>query len=612
MPGYQNRILRVNLTDRTFKEEPLSEELIHHYVGGRGFGAKLLYDDLKPKVDPLGEENELIFISGPLGGTIAQSFSRWKVFFKSPLTGGYFASSGGGFFASEMKYAGFDVVFFKGKADRPVFLWIQDGKYELRDASYLLGLDCDDTHTLIREELHNPKIRLACIGPAGENGVKYAGIFSDRRAAGRGGGGAVMGAMNLKAIAVRGQKKIDLADPEGFKAAVKEQVKRYKSDPGFEHFSTVGTQNPEFTNVLGIFPTKNFRGGVTPELEKIDSSAFNEIRVRKTACHNCMLHCGSITKIDQGRYVGAWSEGPEYETIWAFTGSILNTNIGLTVAADKLCDDLGLDTISTGVAIGFAYELYEKGIITKEDTGGVELTYGNDEPVLKLIRQIAHREGLGAVLAEGTREAAQRIGKGSDKYAMHVKGLEIPAYDPRGAKAHGLNYITLSLGADHCAGYAPQEIFGKPYKGKPVDRLALEGKGELAKFNQEFRLIFNLGIMCNFATRYIDYELYGKLLATATGREEFSDPDYLCLVGERVFNLERMFNVREGFGRKDDVCPERFLKEPMPDGPSAGQVFEAEQLLEDYYEVRGWDPQTGIPTEAKLKELGLEFTMDNK
>jgi aldehyde:ferredoxin oxidoreductase len=291
---------------------------------------------------------------------------------------------------------------------------------------------------------------------------------------------------------------------------------------------------------------------------------------------------------------------------------MLSTNIGLTVAADKLCDDLGLDTISTGVAIGFAYELYEKGIITKEDTGGVELTYGDGEPVLELIRQIAYREGLGAVLAEGTRGAAQRIGKDSEQYAMQVKGLEIPAYDPRGAKAHGLNYITLTLGADHCGGYASQEIFGKPYKGKPVDRLALEGKGELAKFNQEFRLIFNLGIMCNFATRYIDYELYGKLLATATGREEFSDPDYLCLVGERVFNLERMFNVREGFGRKDDVFPDRFLKETMPDGPSAGQVFEAEQLLEDYYEVRGWDPQTGIPTEAKLRELGLEFTIGNK
>ena len=609
MPGYMNRVLRVNLSDRSFREVPLSEDLMHDFVGGRGFGIKLLYDDLKANSDPLGEENEIIFVAGPLAGTNAQSFSRWKIFFKSPLTGGYFMSSGGGYFASELKYAGFDAVIVKGKADSPVFLWINDGKYELRDASYLWGLDCADTHTLIREELRNPKIRLACIGPAGENGVKFAGVFSDRRAAGRGGGGSVMGAKNLKAVAVRGRQKVDLADPAAFSAAVREQVKRNRAAPNFKHFSEAGTQGPEFTNVLGIFPTRNFRGGVLPGIENIDGSVFTEIRARNTACHNCILHCGSISKINSGRYRGSWSEGPEYETIWAFSGPMLCSDIGLTVAADNMCDNLGLDSISTGAAIGFAYELYEKGIITKKDTGGLELTYGNDEPVLTLIRQIANCEGFGTVLAKGTREAAHSIGKESEQYAMHVKGLEIPAYDPRGAKAHGLSYITMNIGADHCAGYAGQEIFGAPYKGKAVDRFAVEGKGEMTKWNQDDRVIWNLGIMCNFASGYIDHELYGKLLSTATGRQEFADTDYLWLVGERVYNLERMFNIREGFGRKDDVFPERFLKEPMPDGPSAGQVFEADLLLEDYYKVRGWDLKTGIPTEEKLKELGLDFTI---
>jgi aldehyde:ferredoxin oxidoreductase len=609
MSGYKNRILRVNLTDRSFKEESLSEELIHDFVGGRGFGVKLLYDDLKPNSDPLGEENEIIFIAGPLAGTNAQSFSRWKIFFKSPLTGGYFMSSGGGYFASELKYAGFDAVIIKGRADNPVFLWINDEKVELRDASYLWGLGCNDTHTLIREELRNPKVRLACIGPAGENGVKFAGVFSDRRAAGRGGGGTVMGAKNLKAVAVHGREKIDLADPAGFSAAVKEQINRYKASPRFKHFSETGTQTPEFTNVLGIFPIKNFRGGVLPGIEKMDGSVFTEIRARNTACHSCMIHCGSISKINNGRYRGSWSEGPEYESIWSFSGPILCSDIGLTVAADNVCDNLGLDTISTGVAIGFAYELYEKGLITKEDTGGLELTYGNDEPVLTLIKQIAHNKGFGGLLAKGTREAARCIGKGSEQYAMHVKGLEIPAYDPRGAKAHGLSYITMNLGADHCAGYAGQEIFGAPYKGKAVDRFAVKGKGEMTKWNQDDRAIWNLGIMCNFASGYIDHELYGKLLATATGRQEFADTDYLWLVGERVYNLERMFNIREGFGLKDDVFPERFLKEPMPGGPSAGQVFEAGPLLEDYYRARGWDPKTGIPHEDKLKELGLDFTI---
>jgi aldehyde:ferredoxin oxidoreductase len=609
MSAYQNRILRVNLTDRTFREESLSEELILGYIGGRGFGAKWLYDDLKAKCDPLGEDNEVIFIAGPLAGTTAQSFARWKAIFKSPLTGGYFMSSGGGYFAPELKYAGFDAVIISGKADRPVYVSINDGKYELRDASYLWGLGCDDTHTLIREELRDPKVRMACIGPAGENEVKYAGIFSDRRAAGRGGGGAVMGAKNLKAVAVRGRKQIDLADRAAFSAAVKEQVSRCKASPRFKSFSQTGTQTPEFTNLLGIFPTKNFRGGVLPNLEKMDGSVFNEIRVRNTSCHNCMIHCGSISKINKGKYRGSWSEGPEYETIWAFSGPMLCSDIGLTVAADRMCDNLGLDSISTGGAIGFAYELYEKGLITREDTGGLELTYGNDAPVLTLIRQIALCEGFGAVLAQGTREAARRIGKGSEQYAIHVKGLELPAYDPRGAKAHGLNYITLNLGADHCAGYAGQEIFGAPFKGKAVDRFAVEGKGEMTKWNQDDRAIWNLGIMCNFATGYIDLALYGRLLAAATGRQEFADTSYLWLVGERVFNLERMFNVREGFGRKDDVFPERILKEPMPDGPSAGHVFEAESLLKDYYRVRGWDPKTGIPTADKLKSLGLDFTM---
>ena len=449
MPGYQNRILRVDLTNHTFREDSLDKSLIHDFIGGRGFGVKWLYDDLKAGTDPLGEDNEIIFLAGPLAGTPAQSFSRFKIFFKSPLTGTYFMSSGGGFFAAELKYAGFDAVVIKGTSEKPVYVWIHNGKYELRDASYLWGLDCDDTHTLIREELRNPRVRLACIGPAGENGVKFAGVFSDRRAAGRGGGGAVMGAKNLKAVAVRGDNKVDLANPSTFAAAVKEQVNRYKAAPHFEHFSKTGTQTPEFTNILGIFPTRNFRGGVLPGIETMDGSVYNRIRARNTACNNCMIHCGSISKIDSGKYRGSWSEGPEYETIWAFSGPVMCSDIGLTVAADKLCDDLGLDSISTGNTIGFAYELFEKGIITAEDTGGLDLSYGNDEPVTTLIRQIARCEGFGAVLAQGTRKAAEQIGRGSEQYAIQVKGLELPAYDPRGAKAHGLNYITLNLSLIH-------------------------------------------------------------------------------------------------------------------------------------------------------------------
>jgi len=610
MGGYKNRILRVNLTDRTFSEEALSEDLIHNYIGGRGFGIKLLYDDLKPGIDPLGEENELIFMAGPLAGTNAQSFGRWKVFFKSPLTGTYFKSSGGGHFAAELKSAGFDAIIIEGAAEQPVYLWIHDGRYEFRDATYLWGLDCDDTHTLIREELGDPRIRIACIGPAGERGVKYAGIFSDRRTAGRGGGGTVMGAKNLKAIAIRGREKVDIADPEAFKAAVKAQIAAYRANPIFESFSQTGSQAVvELTSgALGMYPTRNFREGVLPNWERLEGAEYTKLRVRKTACSNCMIHCGSITKVSIGRYRGAWSEGPEYETIWGFSGPIDVSDIGLTVAADKLCDDLGLDTISTSGAIGFAYELYERGIISKKDTGGLELVYGSGEPILELIRQIAYREGFGAVLAEGTREAARRIGKGAEQYAIQVKGLELPAYDPRGAKAHGLNLLTMNIGADHNSGYGVQEVFGIPIP-RQVDRFAVEGKGELTKYNQDITAVTETGIACAFpiALCMITAETYANLISAATGIKDFADPAYMWLVGERIFNLERMFNVREGFGKKDDVFPTRLTNDPLPAGPSAGQVFEAETLLSDYYKARGWNLETGVPTVGKLKELGLDF-----
>ncbi len=609
MAGYKNRVLRVDLSNGTLSEEPLEKALIQEYIGGRGFGVKLLYDELKPGTDPLGEDSEMIFISGPLAGTNAQSFSRYKVFFKSPLTGTYFKSCSGGHMAKEMKCAGFDAVIIKGKSDKPVYLWMHDGKYELKDAAYLWGLDCDDTHTLIREELHDPNIRMGCIGPAGEHGVKYAGIFSDRRACGRGGGGTVMGGKNLKAIAFRGHQKVELADKDAFAAAVKEQIAGYKANPMFANFSKAGTWIPEVTNTLGMYPTKNFREGMVPNWEELESSEYLKLLVRKTGCYSCMVHCGSITKIGRTKYAGAWTEGPEYETIWAFTGPMAKADIGLTIAADKLCDDLGLDTISTGSTIGFAYELYEKGLITKKDTGGLELTYGNSEPVMELIRQIAYRKGIGDLLAEGSREAARRIGKDAEQYAIQVKGLELPAYDPRGAKAHGLNFLTCPIGADHNTGYAPQEIFGAPVP-KEYDRFTPEEKGELTKWNQDVTAFLETGILCSFmpSMGMLSDEVYGKLLVGATGVKEFADPAYLWHVGEKIFNLERMFNVREGFGKKDDAFPRRITEESVPEGPGAGQVFEQEKMLTDYYRARGWDTETGIPTEKKLKELGLGFT----
>ena len=451
---------------------------------------------------------------------------------------------------------------------------------------------------------------MVCIGTAGENLVKYAAIMTDRRAAGRGGGGAVMGAKKLKAIAVRGNETTNMADPDAFQAAVREQIKLIRNSEALKRHSVQGTQGAEFTNILGMFPTRNFREGVLPNWEKLEASEYDKVRVRKTACYHCMVHCGSISKINEGEYQGAWSEGPEYETTWAFTGPAVTSDIGLTVAADKLCDDLGLDSISTGNTIGFAYELYEQGIISKADTDGFELTFGNKTPILQLVKQIAYRQGFGDLLAEGTREVARRIGKDAEQYAMQVKGLEIPAYHPQGAKAHGLNLLTSSLGADHNAGYGNQEIFNVSIP-RAVNRFDVEGKGELTKYNQDITAIMNTGILCNFVAHMngINLELFGKFLLAATGVADFANPDYLWKVGERIINLERMFNMREGLGRKDDVFPKRITAEPMPSGPSAGQVFEQNILLPDYYKVRGWDIETGIPSKSKLKELGLEFAL---
>ncbi len=611
MSAFLNRFLRVNLSNGTFSEESVSTSMLHDFIGGRGFGVKFLYDDLKPGTDPLGEDNELVFLGGPLAGTNAQSFSRWNVFFKSPLTGTYFSSSAGGHWAAEIKFAGFDGVIIKGKSDKPVYLWIHDGKYELKNAGYLWGLDCDDTHQLIREELRDPSVRVACIGPAGENGVKYAGVFSDRRAAGRGGAGAVMGSKNLKAVVCRGKVKLEAVDPEAFKAAVSDQVKIYRNNPSFAHFAKNGTQGTaEVTNLLGIYPTKNFREGVLTDWRAVDGEAYTNIRAHKTGCYACMIHCGNLAKISSGRYAGAWTDGPEYETTWAFTGPMGKADLGLTVAADKLCDDLGLDTISTGSTIGFAYELFEKGILTKKDTDGLVLKFGDLTPVMALIRKIAYREGIGDILAEGSYAAGKRIGRNAEQYSISVKNLELPAYDPRGAKAHGLNFLTCNIGADHNSGYAAQEIFGSP-NPFPVDRFATDRKGELTRWNQDLTAFFETGILCSFipSMDLLPVDIFGRMLAAATGIKDFQDAQYLWKVGERIFNLERMFNVRDGFSIDQDAFPKRLTDEAMPSGPSQGQVVEEKTLLKDYYHVRGWNQKTGVPTQVKLKELGLAFTI---
>ncbi|NJE13860.1 aldehyde ferredoxin oxidoreductase family protein [Thermococcus sp. LS2] len=605
MFGYMGQILRIDLTNKKATVEPLKEEVVKKFIGGRGLGAKILWDELSPGVDPLSPQNKLVFVVGPLTGTKAQSTSRWIAQFKSPLTGTYFRSVAGGFFGAELKFAGYDAIIVEGRSEKPVYVWINDGEVEFRDAEKIWGMTTNAAREFLLEETDR-RARIAMIGPAGERLVKISAIVTDdMRTASRGGGGAVMGSKNLKAIVVRGTKRPEIYDEDAFNEAVKEQIESYRSNPGFEGFHNLGTNfavYPFYT--LGHFPTYNFKQKELEGAERFQAEVLRSYIVKHQGCYGCMIRCGKTFKLTKGPYAGTVWDFPEYETHWSFGGNLGNINIESIVYANMLCDSYGLDTISTGVAIAFAIELYEKGIISKSETDGLELRWGDPDVIPELVKRIALRIGLGNILAEGTKRAAEVIGRGAEKYAIHVKGLELPAYDPRSAKAHGLNLATSPIGASHCIGWNKFEIMGIP---KKVDPFATEGKGEIAKYVQDETAIAETAVFCIFPfnTEMVTVDLYSKLLYAATGIEEFKDPKYLWLVGERIFNLERAFNAREGIDGKYDTMPERIVKEPVPREPSKGQVFELDILLKDYYKVRGWD-ERGIPTKEKLKELELQ------
>jgi len=602
------RLLRVNLSSGAIKEEGIPNKVAEAYVGGRGFGAKYVYDEIPPGIDPLGRENKLLFGTGPLAGTSAQSLSKWMVVTKSPLTGTYTRSFGGGDFGAWLKWAGFELIILEDKASKPVYLYIKDGKYEIRDAGAIWGKTTSEAQAYLKKE-HGAKARMVCIGPAAEKLVRYAAIFSGRRAAGRGGTGTVMASKNLKAVVIEADRSETLANPTDFKKLVQQQVKGYKEGLGFEVFRDYGTvmgvDYPGFG--CGSFPVRNFRTAELEGWQNISFLQYAQITQKHTGCYACMLKCGKIRKVPSGPYAGVTSEGPHYETVWSFTGPTGCTNLGATVYADHLCCDLGLDTISTGGAIGFAYELFEKGILTTRDTDGLVLSYGDHEPMLKLIEKIGRREGLGDILAEGVKRAAERIGKGSEQYAMHVKGQEMPGYEPRALKALGMNYALSNVGANHCYGYASQEI-GNP-KPRLVDAAADDDKGDIVKYNQDYVAAVELGNCCVFPAHNLEFfglDLLGKMLVAALGVPRFESEDYLWHVAEKVYNLERCFNIREGFTRKDDTLPKRMFTEPLKGGIRDGEVIrKPDAIIDEYYDARGWDRE-GVPTKATLARLGLE------
>lgn len=615
--GYTGKILRVNLTDQTSVEEALSSQMAKDFIGGAGFGIKYLFDEVPANADPLGPDNKLIFASGPFSGTNVPCSSRMSVTAKSPLTGAVGMALSGGHFPVELKFAGYDALIVEGQSEKPVYISIKNGTVRFKSAQKLWGMKTTDTQQIIKNDLKDQNYRVACIGPAGENQILIASIINEWRAVGRKGLGAVMGSKNLKAIAIRGENTIKVADSEKLKAARKVFTQAMKdSEVLYPAFSKLGTPMVvDHTCHMGIFPTRNYMTtGKYDPIEKIGTEVQMTRNMGKEHCYGCPVGCSQVKLAKTGEYAGTMSEGPEFETMYSYGGVTGVENIDAIIAADRLADEMGFDTISSGVAVAFAMELFEKGILTKEDTDGLELTFGNDKAMMTVLKQMSYKEGLGGLLADGTRAAAEKIGKGTEKFAMHVKGLELPAYDVRGAKAHGLNYATSFTGADHCRGYAFQEVFGIPVP-REVDRFAAEGKGELTKWNQDLRTaVTDAPTMCGFifdmAVVGIAAENTASLMEAVTGFK-YTQED-IFKVGERINNLARAFNVREGLTRSDDTLPDRLMDEPVPGGASEGHFISRDEfklMLDDYYEARGWD-EAGKPTRAKLMELNLAYVAD--
>lgn len=599
MSQYKATMLRVNLETGDIKKSTIPDELTRKYLGGRGIGAKILYDEVDPTIDPLSPKNKLIFAAGPLTGTAAPTGGRYEVSCKSPLTGTITGANSGGEWAAYLRRAGVDVIVFENKAKKPVYLQITDDKYELKSAEKLWGKDTHTTTDMLQKEL-GKDYRVACIGPAGEKLSRIACVINDKhRAAGRGGTGAVMGSKNLKAIAVKGTKKIEPVNKEAFKKAHDTALKMIKehsvTGQGLPTYGTAILVN--IINENGIFPTRNFQTGVFPEADKISGETMEKtILTKRAACFACPIGCGRVTEIKSGKYKSA-GEGPEYETVWAYGAQCGVGDLAPISKANYLCNELGLDTISMGSTIGCAMELYQRGKL-KKDKIGRELNWGDGDAIVELTEKAGKREGFGNDLAEGSLRLAEKYG--APELSMSSKGQELPAYDPRGAKGHGLHYATCTSGGNHVRGYMiSPEILGIPEK---LDRFATEGKEVWVKNFQDLTAVIDSIGMCLFTSFAIGAPEYTALLAAATGIN--FTVEEVMKIGERIWNVERLFNIKAGFTAEDDTLPKRLLKEPMPEGPAKGHVVELDKMLPKYYKVRGWD-ENGVPTKEKIKELGI-------
>ena len=608
------KILRVDLTSSSIKVEETDKEIAKKYIGGKGYATYLLYQYLKeyekkgisPKdINPLGAENVLIFATGPGTGVVGfPSPGRYHVMaLRSPLTNAIGSANSGGKWGPCLKFAGFDAVVVEGASDKPVYLEIVDGKAELKDASQIWGRTTFDTCRILKEKVGGKRTSVACIGPAGENLVLMACIINDEhRAAGRTGLGAVMGAKKLKAIVVSGAKNVEVAKPEEYQEVSKKCLEKIKNNPvtgeGLPTYGTAILVN--IINNAGALPFKNWQSGYNPDADKISGETLTkDYLIRKGACWGCTIACGRVTKVAGGAYQVLYSEGPEYESIWALGNTTGVMDMGAVIKANHFCDELGMDPISLGSTIACAMELKEKGYISEEELQGIDLKFGNSAALVEMVWKTAYKAGFGKYLALGSKRLAEIFG--AEGLSMSVKSLEMPAYDPRGAKGIGLTYATANRGGCHVTGYTiSPEILGIPEK---IDPLTTEGKATWVKVFQDFTCVVNSTVNCLFTTFALGAQDYAELLSTVTGWN-FTEEE-LLKIGERIYNLERVIINKFGFDGKDDILPKRLLEEPMPEGAAKGQVVELDKMKEEYYKLRGW--VNGKPTEEKLKELGIEL-----
>ena len=609
MFAYAGKILRVDLTTGKASTEPLSEEIAKKYIGGIGLGIRLLVDNSKPGTDAFSPDNPLIFATGPLSGTMGPTAGNgYAVVSKSPATGGVGEAKAHGFFGPDLKRAGYDAVIITGKAEKLSYLWIDDDNIQVKDAEQLSGKSPYETDVAIREELGDYYIRVSAIGESGEKLCRFAAIINDEfRAIGRTGMGAIMGSKNLKAVAVRGTKDVNVADLEGFKEFVKMIHERMKG-PATKKYRTLGTpENVLVLNSLAALPTRNFTQATFEGADSVSGERLNEHFVKKiVGCATCGMRCDHIAVVPEGPYKGSTSR-LEFECLWALGPDCGVDRLDAIIEAMRLCNYYGMDGISAGVVIGFAMDLYEHGIITKEQTDGIDLRFGNHEALVQMVKKIGLREGwLGDVLAEGTMRAAQKIGNGAEQYACHIKGLELPGYDLRSLKTAALGFSVSFRGACHLRNGA----YSPDVKGK-VNRFKIEkGRGKLIADEGDVYNIIDSLILCKFSrgTYYSGLDDMAKYYTLATGIPMTAAE--LRKAGERIENLARLFNVQEGIGtREHDTLPPKIMTVPIPDeGVAKGACVNNEEFqlgLDDYYEVRGWTKE-GIPTVEKLNELGLQ------